>query len=253
MMMEQTKGRVRAVSKAMELIEALCSRRAPMALQELSTAVGYPKSTVHALLITLRDHAMVAQLPDGRYTLGIRLFECGNAVSESWDIPQAVHPILEKLSIMTHASAFFSLLEDSWVISLDKVVGSDGIQIVPEVGCRLPAHATSQGKVLLAQLSDAEVEKRLQHVGMPPFTPHTITDMPAFLAGLAVIRQRGYAVEDGEYKIGMRSVSAPVTDSTGQVRFALGVVGLFRRVSSDEFQSAVSHVAAMAERLSDAL
>ena len=251
-MMEQTKGRVRAVSKAMELIEVLCSHHEPMALQELSSAVGYPKSTVHALLITLRDHAMIAQLPDGRYTLGVRLFECGNAVSESWNIPQTVHPILEKLSVATHASAFLSLLEDSYVISLDKAVGSDGIQVVPEVGCRLPAHATSQGKLLLAQLSDVEVEKRLRHVGMPSFTPHTITDMPAFLACLADIRQRGYAVEDGEYKVGMRSASAPVTDRAGQVRFALGVVGLFRRVSSDEFQSAISQVTAMAELLSEA-
>ena len=74
---------VQSVDKAMTLLEILLARRAPMTLQELSAASGYPKSTTHALLATMRTHAVIEQHSDGRYALGIRLFECGCAVSSA--------------------------------------------------------------------------------------------------------------------------------------------------------------------------
>lgn len=124
---------------------------------------------------------------------------------------------------------------------------------MPEVGYRLPLHATSQGKLLLAQRSDAEVQSLMESAGMAAFTPHTFTDPAPLLAALSAIRQQGYAVEDGEYKIGLRSVSAPVRDSGGLVRYALGVVGLFRRTRSPEFEAAVEAVCRHARQLSVAL
>ncbi len=253
-MQTETKGnQVRSVAKAMELLEALLARRAPMTLRELAGAVGYPKSTVHALLSTLREHGMVAQGEDGRYTLGIRLFECGCAVSDSWDLSRTARAYLEKLADETGGSSFLSVLEDGYVISLDQCTGGSGVQVVPEVGFRLPLHATSQGKLLLATLPDHEIVRRMQRVGMPVFTPHTIADVETLLSRAAEIRARGYAVEDGEYKIGLRSVSAPVYDVNGRVCCAIGVVGLFRKVSSEEFQRIIGQVARHAQRLSRAL
>ncbi len=243
-------GQVRSVAKAMELLELLLARRTPLTLQELSTASDYPKSTVHALLSTLRDHAMVEQRPDGKYALGIRLFECGCAVSATWDITRSARPHLEQLAAETGVSAFLSVLDGGSVLSFDQCPGSAGMLVVPEVGYRLPLHATSQGKLLLSQFSDAEVRSRLQASGMPAFTPHTITDTERLLPALAEIRMQGYAVEDGEYKIGLRSVSAPVFDRSGRMRYAMGVVGLFRRIHSGEFENAVTQVVHHAATLS---
>ena len=243
-------GQVRSVAKAMELLELLLARRTPLTLQELSTASGYPKSTVHALLSTLRDHAMVEQRPDGKYALGIRLFECGCAVSATWDITRSARPHLEQLAAETGVSAFLSVLDGGSVLSFNQCPGSAVMLVVPEVGYRLPLHATSQGKLLLSQFSDAEVRSRLQASGMPAFTPHTITDTEQLLPALAEIRMQGYAVEDGEYKIGLRSVSAPVFDRSGRMRYAMGVVGLFRRIHSGEFENAVTQVVHHAATLS---
>lgn len=250
---EKKPAQVRSVAKAMELIEALLARRAPMTLQELAAAVGYPKSTVHGLLSTLREHAMVSQGADGRYSLGVRLFECGCAVSALWDVSKVARPYLEQLAAKTNGSSFLSILEGAHVISLDQCTGGAGMQVVPEVGSRLPLHATSQGKLLLSFLSVSEARKRLLESGMPPYTPHTITDVDEILNGMQWARERGYAVEDGEYKIGLRSVSAPVRDSLGDVRCAIGVVGLFRRVQSEEFQTALAETVRTADALSAAL
>ncbi|MBQ9646982.1 MAG: IclR family transcriptional regulator [Oscillospiraceae bacterium] len=250
---ENKPAQVHSVAKAMELIEALLSRRAPMTLQELSAAVGYPKSTVHGLLSTLRDYGMVAQNPDGRYALGVRLFECGCAVSDGWDVSKVARPYLEQLAARTNGSAFLSLIEGSYVISVDQCTGGAGVQVVPEVGSRLPLHATSQGKLMMAHLSLSEARKRLLDAGLQPYTPHTITDVNSLLDGMQWVRERGYAVEDGEYKIGLRSVSAPVRDSMGAVRYAVGVVGLFRRVQSEEFETAIEETVRAADALSAAL
>ena len=244
---------VHSVDKAMELLEQLLRSRLPMSLQELSGATGYPKSTVHALLATLRRHEMVRQNDDGRYDLGIRLFECGCAVAERWDVSRLARPYLERLAAQTGASAFVSVLEGDHAISLDQCAGGGGLQVIPEVGSRLPLHATAQGKLFLSRLSESDALQRVQRAGLTAYTPHTITDMGKLLHALEPIRRCGYAVENGEYKIGLRAVAAPVSDRDRTTRYALGVVGLFRRVESEEFQYAVEQTVLLARQLSRAL
>ena len=244
---------VHSVDKAMELLEQLLRSRLPMTLQELSGATGYPKSTVHALLATLRRHEMVRQNDDGRYDLGIRLFECGCAVAERWDVSRLARPYLERLAAQTGASAFVSVLEGDHAISLDQCAGGGGLQVIPEVGSRLPLHATAQGKLFLSRLSESDALQRVQRAGLTAYTPHTITDTGKLLHALEPIRRCGYAVENGEYKIGLRAVAAPVSDRDRKTRYALGVVGLFRRVESEEFQYAVEQTVLLARQLSRAL
>lgn len=246
------KGSVHAVGKAMELLELLFRWRGPMTLQQLTEASGYPKSTVHSLLSTLREYGAVTQESGGRYCLGARLYEYGCAVSSSWDAMAIAHPQLEQLARQAGASAFISLLDGDFVISFDAYASSagSGYQITPETGTRLPLHATAQGKLLLSMRSDSEVLRILQRSGMTPFTPHTITTPERLLAALQEIRRLGYAVENGEYKIGLRAVAAPVYDYTGTVRYALGTVGLFRHTTSPEFQRAIELTAAQAKQMS---
>ena len=85
---------------------------------------------------------------------------------------------------------------------------------------------------------------------MTQFTPHTVTDPSALMREIETCRANGYAIENGEYKIGLRSVSAPVFDREGQMRYTLTVVGLFRHVASGEFEEAVDMVCAAAGKLS---
>ena len=244
---------VHSVDKAMDLLETLLHSRLPMTLQELSAATGYPKSTVHALLATLRRREMVRQNDDGRYALGIRLFEYGCAVSARWDITQPARPYLERLAARTGASAFIAVLEGDHAISLDQCVGGDGLQVIPEVGSRLPLHATAQGKLFLSLLSDSDALQRVQRAGLTAYTPHTVTDTGKLLHTLEQIRRDGWAAEDGEYKIGLRAAAAPVYDQFGQAKYALGVVGLFRRISSGEFQDALEQTVLHARQLSRTL
>ena len=97
-MMPQEKGSVRSLGKALELLELLNRSRVPMTLQALSQASGYPKSTIHSLLATLRSYGCIRQESDGRYYLGTKLFEWGCGVSAAWEITRCARPHLERLA-----------------------------------------------------------------------------------------------------------------------------------------------------------
>ena len=253
--MREPKGPVKALGKAMELLELLLRERQPMSLQTLCARSGYPKSTAHALLTTLREYEMIAQDPDGRYRLGIRLYECGCAVSALWDVRRVAHPFLEQLAQALGTGVFLAVRSGDHAVSIDACAASSGsgLQVSAETGTPLPLHATAQGKLFLAAASEQEVRRYCRLAGLRPYTRHSLSSPEELTAALAAVRQQGCAIEDGEYKVGLRAMAAPVYDADGTLSCALGAVGLFPRVQSEEFQQAVARTVDAAARLSAAL
>lgn len=242
-----------SVSKAMELLQILSRADKPLLLKEVSALCGYPKSTVFGLLTTMRTYDVVTQTPDGRYTLGVRLFEYGQQVKRSWDISRSARPYMEHLSQQTGASVVLSFCEGGSVITLDQAETGNGLRVVSDIGARLPIYCTSQGKIFLANMPRTSAETVLRSQSMTQFTPHTVTDIPTLMQEIDRCRADGYAVEDGEYRIGLRSVSAPVYTAEGQARYAVGVIGMFRSVQSDAFRATIDEVCTAAAMISTAL
>lgn len=131
--------------------------------------------------------------------------------------------------------------------------GATAFASSPRRGARLPLHCTSQGKIVLACMSESEAATLLARVPLTPYTPHTETDAGALLASLPACREAGFAVENGEYKIGLRSISAPVFTGGGALKYVVSVLGMFRSVHSDEFAHAERAVVAAGQMLSAAL
>ena len=242
-----------SVAKAMELLQLMSRAGKPLLLKELAALCGYPKSTVFGLLTTMRAYDVVTQTPDGRYALGMRLFEYGRQVERSWDISLVARPYMEHLCRETGASVMLSVYEGGSVITLDQVESREGLRIVSDIGSRLPVFCTSQGKVFLAHMSRAGAENLLRSQSLTQFTPHTITDIPSLLREVEVCRTQGYAIENGEYKIGLRSISAPIYNVGGKVQYTVGIIGMLRSTHSDEFRAAVQRVCATATMISAAL
>ena len=243
---------IQSVEKAMEIIDVILDHGSSMTLTEISEKTGYPKSTCHTIIATLVKYEMIQQEADGKYNLGFHLFECGCAISRAWDIERIAEPYLEKLSRNTDASASISVISNSSIIFLKQHSGGDGIQLM-QTGTQSPLHATSQGKLFLSTLKERDAQRMIEETGMQAFTPHTITDPEQLMEELRKIRDLGYAVEDGEYKIGLRSVSAPVYDQHGEIKYALTIMGLFRRTNSSEFSNAISELLSESRQLSRAI
>ena len=241
----ENRGTVRSVAKAMELLQLLSERGEPLSLTEIARMQELPKSTAFGLLNTLREYEMVSQGRDGRYSLGIRLFEYGCRVSRAWDVPRLARPYLEQLAAQVNVLAVLSIREGDRVMTLDQVEGHGSLRVVSEVGGRLPLHCTSQGKVFLAALAESEAQALLGRRPLTAYTPHTVTDAAQLLASLEQVRR--------QYKIGMRTVSAPVYGVDGAVRCTVGIVGMLRSTHSEEFRRAVEQVTAAGRMLSAAL
>ena len=152
---------IHSVAKAIRLLDLLAERTKPATLTELYQATGWPKSTIHGLLSTMREAGLIEQTPNGRYWLGIRLFEYGCAVSNAWDIGSIARPHMQKICAELGESVFLSVFDRAAVVTLAEEESRASLRVVSEVGARLPIHCTSQGKLFLANLSQAECRRLL--------------------------------------------------------------------------------------------
>lgn len=244
---------IQSVAKAMHLLDLLAQTTQPLTLAEISQMTGWPKSTVHGLLATMREYSVVAQDREGRYSLGIRLFEYGCMLSSSWTILDRARPFIQHISYETGQTVFLSILDRGEVITLDHADSRIGLEVTAEVGCRLPVHCTSQGKLFLALMHDEERKEILKRTVLSEYTSLTITSEKELEAELEQIRKQGFAVENGEYKTGLRSVSAPIFDIDGEVRYAIGIIGMFRQIESEQFEKAIQVVRETADKISKAI
>ena len=252
-MTEKSTEPVRAIKKACTLLDLLTEAKRPLSLGELTASTGWAKSTVYGLLSSMRSCNLVEQdAQSGRYTLGVRLFEYGSAVQSTRSIITLSREPMERLVKATGESASLSMLDRGEALVLAHAEADSGFHIVSETGAHLPAFCTAQGKVLLSALSDAGA-RRIFETQFQQFTPHSVSSADALLAELETVRETGCAIENGEFKIGVRGVAAPIKDHTGAVRYALGLIGMFRRVDSDEFRAATAEVRKTAAAISDAL
>ena len=247
-------GRVQSVCKAMDLLACLAQARGALSLGELSARTGIPKATAHGLLSSMRPCGVVEQsAEDGRYRLGTRLFEYGCVVSRGWNVLEAAADPMRRVAEETGETVSIAALDRDGVLVLDCADARSDLRVVSERGSRLPIHCTSQGKLLLAYLPEARRRGLLRTCDFTAYTPHSHADAASLEAELPEILARGYAMENGEYRIGLRSASAPVFDVSGQAAYAVCVVGMFRRINAPELERATQLLLEAAKRISFAL
>ncbi|MDP9432371.1 MAG: IclR family transcriptional regulator [Actinomycetota bacterium] len=240
---------VQSLERAFELLEHLADSGREMGLSELAGLSGLPLPTVHRLMRTLSAREYVRQEPSRRYVLGPRLIRLGEAASRflgSW-----ARPHLVSLVESTGETANLALLDGDEVVYVAQVPSKHSMRMFTEVGRRVLPHCTAVGKALLAQLPPADAAAILARTGMPPYTPHTVTDPQELLGQLERIRAQGYAVDDGEQEVGVRCVAVPVLGAPTLA--AISVSGPQTRVSARLHDSIIPVVRSAAEQLTASL
>lgn len=228
---------VQSVARSLMLLDLLAMENREMSLTEIAKAVGWPKTTVHGLIATLRDYRYVDQSPvTGRYRLGVRLFELGNTVARGWDIRASARPAMQDLNSRLGEMIQLATEDKGEVLYLEKLDSTHMLRIVSEIGARLPMHCSGLGKVLLAYKSPAEIRWILSKHGMRRMTARTITDRDTLEAELIKVRRQGFAVDDGEIMDSLRCVAAPIHDRDGHVKYAISVSGLAGNMQGERFE-----------------
>ncbi|MGL6197585.1 MAG: IclR family transcriptional regulator [Lachnospiraceae bacterium] len=225
---------VQSVSRALELLNLIAEKNYPLSLTEMAGLLDWPKSTVHGLISTLRDYDYATQSEeDGKYYLGVRFFELGNMLQSSWDIHNAARPVMVKLNARFNETIHLATEEKGEVLYLEKIDSNHLFRIVSKVGTRLPMYCTGLGKVMLAYRPIGEVRKILQKQPMQTYTSRTITTISTMERELKEIREKGYALDNGEIMDSLRCVAAPIYDENGEVRYALSISGLYSSISEN--------------------
>lgn len=192
-------------------------------LDELAERLGVHKSTVLRLLRTLEARHFVRREGVRHYLLGSALFDLATRALESRDVRRASAPALAALNERTGHTVHLATYEDGEVVYVDKYEGRHAVRMYSRVGKRAPLHCTAVGKVLVAALPRAQREDVARGLDYPRLTANTITTAEDYLAELAVVAERGYAVDDAEHEDFIHCLAAPVRGPGGVVLAAVSL------------------------------
>jgi DNA-binding IclR family transcriptional regulator len=214
---------VTAVGKALGILDAFEAEAARLTLSDLAARCRLPVSTTHRLVTELVSWGALERGSDGRYTLGLRLWELGALAPRALGLRQCAMPVLEDLYEATHENVQLCVREGQEVVFIERISGRQAVGVVSRVGGRLPAHATSGGQVMLAYAPPATRRQALAGP-LPAYTPKTITDPDRLRSVLAEIRRSGFVVCDGHVTLDALAVAAPIRGVGDVVVAAVSVV-----------------------------
>jgi len=248
---ERARGGVQSIGRAFAIMEEIARNRDGIGLAELSKRVGLHNSTTFHLVRTMVALGYVRQLKDSkRYRIGRPLFALAANALDEIEMMSLATPVLEALSRETGESAHFSVRMNDTVVVLARTSGPGAFQMADRVGVVRPAYCTALGKIMLAALSDEQVDDYLERTELTAMTPNTITTPERMRREVTEVRRAGLAIDDGEFDPEARCVAVPVRDFTGQVIGALGISGPVWRLSIETLKKRAALVRAAADKLS---
>jgi len=236
---------VATVMRAVAVLRALADASGDLGNNEIARRTRINPSTVSRLLATLATDELVSRVPDsGRFRLGPRLVELGNAALARGDMRQVCHPHLTALTETTGETSTLSLPYEEGTITVDFVQSPSSVRSVAEVGRPSIAHATATGKVFLAYAGTMPSEPLLA------YTKRTITDVALLAAEVETIRQRGWAQAVGEREEEQNAIAAPILGTGTTLTAVLGLQGPAGRFGPKAMRAAVDQLIAHCAELS---
>ncbi|MHA6617768.1 IclR family transcriptional regulator [Pseudonocardia sp. DLS-67] len=245
---ERTERLISGVERAVSVLMALSDGPGQLGTNELARRTGINASTVSRLLATLARDELVQRVPaTGRYRLGLRLIQLGNAALAGVELREIARPHLLALMESTGETATLSVPAGDTAVTVDFVQSPSTVRSVAEVGRPSVMHATSTGKVYQAWTGAPTP------AALPAFTPHTITDPDRLAEEVARVREQGWAQARSEREVELHAVAVPVLDPRGDLVAILAVQGPAGRFTKDVMAAAVASLQERAAALSATL
>jgi DNA-binding IclR family transcriptional regulator len=242
---------VQSVDRAITILELL-ARQGESSVTEIAARLGVHKSTAFRLLATLEGHRLVEQVNDrGRYRLGVGNLRLAGATTARLDVVSEARPVTRQLALDTGETVNITVRSEESALYLDQVAGSSALQSHNWVGQRIPLHATSNGKVLLSELSERDFEAALPH--LPRLTEHTITSPARMQEELVGVRRLGYALAVDELEVGLTAAAAPIRNAHGDIVASMSISGPTFRLTRERLEETVPLVVAAALEVSHRL
>jgi DNA-binding IclR family transcriptional regulator len=242
---------VQSVDRALTILELL-AHDGESSVTQIAGGLGVHKSTAFRLLATLESHRLVEQDGDrGRYRLGVGNLRLAGATTARLDLVTEARPVCRQLATDTGETVNITVRSETSALYLDQVAGSSALQSHNWVGQHIPLHATSNGKVLVSEMSEAELKKAVRE--LPRLTDKTVTRRSELRAQLEHIREVGYALVVDELETGLTAAAAPIRNAHGDIIASMSISGPTFRLTGEKLEKAIPLLVASATEVSHRL
>lgn len=247
-------GGVQSVDRALLIIETLAKDDEGYRLTDLAVRTGLSPSTVHRLLATLEGRRFVQfDRDESKWHIGAQSFVVGSTFVRRRNFAAQALPYLRKLRDQTRETANLAVVDDESIIVVSRIESREIMRSVTKVGGRVPMIASGVGKAVLATYADEDVNRIIQHQGMPRMTEKSIARAGDLFKELEIVRKQGFAVDDEEARLGLRCVAAVVFNDCNEPLAAISVSGMTDRLTDERLPEIGRIVREVAAELTAAL
>jgi DNA-binding IclR family transcriptional regulator len=228
------------VQRAVRLIRHVAEGNPVLNMSETAKALKINRTTLLRLLHTLEAEGFVERRPSGAgFQVGLSLLEVGARALFSQDLVQVAVPVLTDLAETLQLSSHLGVLDGTDVLYLVRRTPNTPLASNIRVGSRLPAHATTMGRMLLAFLPPVEVERLYAGKELQRFSEHTSTTLAGLRAKAEKDRSAGIAWSEAHFERGIGSAAVPVFDFAGAPVGAINVSGPVAAFAQEERHAAI--------------
>jgi IclR family KDG regulon transcriptional repressor len=245
----------RSLERALQILCVFNVEMQSLSLGEISSAVDLPKPTVFRLCSTLTKYDFLRyDSSTKQYSLGLKLFELGGVVFSSLSLRRLASPYLDRLQSRVAKTIFLGVLRDDELIYIDmKEDLRNPIRFASHIGRRRPPYFGMFGQLLMAYLTESEVDRILKKHPLTSITRKSITDLKAFRQRLKRIREQGYFIDEEEAIEGITGVAAPIRNFNGNIVAAIGAGFISSSVNRKEVGKIKNEVLRTAQEISEEL
>lgn len=218
----QKRDLIAGLEKGLLVIEAFDQERSRLTISEVAQRIGLTRAAARRYLITL-THLGYVRHEQKLFSLTPKVLRLGQSYLHSARLPRIVQPLLYRLAYSLEEAASAGVLDHDELVCVAAVSAGRLVSATLQPGTRVPAFCTANGRVLLASLSQPQIEALLARVQLEPITAHTIISKGRLLLEIARTRSQGYAVVDQELELGLRTIAVPLKNFRGETVAAVNV------------------------------
>jgi len=245
------KRSVQSLANGLDILDILVEADHPLGVTELARKTDLDKSTVYRLLTTLANRSYIIQeVETRRYLPSLKIVSHGRKIINDIQLRSVAKTYLKRLTQSMGVSSDLAILAGVRVVYIDHEDSDASLNVQAEIGQVAPPHCTALGKALTIQYSPDEIKNLYKDYELRRFTSKTITDLDELVAHLETVKERGYAVDEEEFNVGVSRLAAPIYDHTNKVVAAVGISGPSIRITSGRILELAPSVVEAAREIS---
>ncbi|HEX8788254.1 MAG TPA: IclR family transcriptional regulator C-terminal domain-containing protein [Telluria sp.] len=213
---------VAGLDKGLQVIEAFDQERSRLTIAEVAERTGLTRAAARRYLLTLTALGYMRH-EQKQFSLTPKVLRLGQSYLHSARLPRIAQPLLYRLAYSLGEAASVGILDHDDLVCVAAVSAGQLISATLQPGTRVPAYCTANGRVLLANLPQEQVERFLARATPERIHAQTIVDKNELAQAIARVREQGYAVVDQELELGLRTIAVPVRNFRGEVVAAMNI------------------------------